>query len=238
MAGHSKWSNIKHRKEAQDKKKGKIFTRLIREIMVAARQGADPESNAALRLALSKAQQANMNKENMQRAVARGSGQQGADTLERIYYEGYGPGGIAYYVETLTDNRNRTVAEVRHAFSKAGGTMAPEGAVAYLFNQMGVFHVKAQSEDQLLEHLIEFDLSDIQVVEDGFVVLCDVKDYMNVAQAIESIGDVEVLDHSLEWLSDPSAVALTEKQIEQNEALMERLEQLDDTQNVFTNKSG
>ena len=236
MAGHSKWSNIKRRKEAQDNKRGKIFTRLIREIMVAARQGADPESNAALRLALSKAQQANMNKDNMERAIARGSGQHGDAAMERIYYEGYGPGGIAYYVETLTDNRNRTVAEVRHAFSKSAGSMAAEGAVAYLFKQRGVIHVLAANEDVLLEKLLDHNIEDTEQSADGFVVLCAVPDYMAVVQAIEADDDISMQEHSLAWLSEPAMVSLSEKQQEQNDALYDRLDQLDDVQHIYSNR--
>ena len=238
MAGHSKWANIKRRKEAQDNKKGKIFTRLIREVTVAARGGADPESNAQLRLALSRAYQANMSKDTIERAVARGSGQQGADDLERIFYEGYGPGGVAYYVETLTDNRNRTVAEVRHAFSKCGGSLSAAGSVAYLFTQMGVCEAKAPDEDSLLELLIDFDIDRIEVQGEGvFVVVCSSEALSEVVQALSSCDNTSLLSHSTPWLCDPAEISLTEAQSQANDKLVDMLENLDDVQEVTHNLS-
>jgi len=139
MAGHSKWANIQHRKGAQDKQRGKLFTKLIREITVAARTGGgDPDANPRLRLAIENAKAQSMPKDNIQRAVKRGSGEQEGDDYEEILYEGYGPGGVAVMVECLTDNRNRTVADVRHAFAKFGGNLGADGSVAYLFNQVGL----------------------------------------------------------------------------------------------------
>ncbi len=235
MAGHSKWSNIKRRKEAQDNKRGKIFTRLIREVMVAARAGAEMDSNAQLRLAVARAQQANMNKDNIERAILRGSGQLESSVLERIFYEGYGPGGVAFYVETLTDNRNRTVAEVRHAFSKAGGSMSSEGSVAYLFTQIGFCSVKASSEDQLLELLIEEDISRIDAVEPGVFSIFSTLQALHPVIDILNHQNIEILDHGSPWVCEPAELSLTPEHFDSNIQLMEHLECLDDVQAVYSN---
>lgn len=238
MAGHSKWSNIKRRKEAQDNKRGKIFTRLIREVMVAARAGADPGSNASLRLAISRAQQANLNKETLERAIARGSGQLDGDNLERIYYEGYGPAGLAYYVETLTNNRNRTVAEVRHAFSKCGGSLSVSGSVAYLFTQTGVCHIEAPDEDTLLELLIDHDVTHMEESDQGvFTVMCSLESLSPLIEAVQGHPNINIIEHQTPWLADPSPVVMTPEQEAANDKLMEMLQGLDDVQEVYCNLS-
>jgi YebC/PmpR family DNA-binding regulatory protein len=169
MAGHSKWANIKHRKAAQDAKRGKMFTKLIRELVVAAREGGGlPEDNPRLRAAVDKALGANMTRDTIDRAIDRGAGNSEADNVEELTYEGYGAGGIAVLVEVMTDNRNRTVAEVRHAFSKRGGKLGTDGSVAYLFSRRGQLGFAAGSdEEQVLEAALEAGAEDVITYEDG-----------------------------------------------------------------------
>ena len=169
MAGHSKWANIKHRKAAQDAKRGKMFTKLIRELVVAARQGGPlPEDNPRLRAAVDKALSANMTRDTIDRAIARGAGTNEADNMEELTYEGYAPGGIAVLIEAMTDNRNRTVAEVRHAFTKRGGNLGTDGSVAYLFSRKGQLNFAAGvDEDQLMEVALEAGAEDIEANDDG-----------------------------------------------------------------------
>ncbi len=173
MAGHSKWANIKHRKAAQDKKRGKLYTKIIREITVAARLGGgDPSDNPRLRASVDKALGANMPKDTIDRAIQRGAGGgEGAD-VEELVYEGYGPGGIAILVEAMTDNRNRTVAEVRHAFSKFNGNLGTDGSVAYLFEKKGIISFEPGfNEEQIMEVVLESGAEDIEVEEDGSIVI-------------------------------------------------------------------
>ena len=172
MAGHSKWANIKHRKARQDAKRGKIYTKLIRELTVAAKSGGgDPNDNPRLRLALEKANAANMPKDTIKRAIEKGSGTGETGQLEEIVFEGYGPGGVAILVETMTDNRNRTVSDVRHAFSKFGGNLGTDGSVSYLFKKLGLIHINKEfSEEKLMELVIESGAIDITNEEDFFEV--------------------------------------------------------------------
>mgnify|MGYP001550806824 FL=1 len=169
MAGHSKWANIKHRKAAQDAKRGKMFTKLIRELVVAAKQGGPlPEDNPRLRAAVDKALGANMTRDTIDRAIARGAGTNEADDMEELTYEGYAPGGIAVLIEVMTDNRNRTVAEVRHAFTKRGGNLGTDGSVAYLFTRKGQLNFAAGvDEDQLMDAALEAGAEDIEANDDG-----------------------------------------------------------------------
>ena len=171
MAGHSKWANIKHRKARQDAKRGKIYTKLIRELTVAAKSGGgDPNDNPRLRLALDKANSENMPKDTIKRAIERGTGAGEAGNLEEITYEGYGPGGVAVLVEAMTDNRNRTVADVRHAFTKFGGNLGTDGSVSYLFNKIGIAMIeKNQDEDAVMEILLDFDGEDLEDTGDNFI---------------------------------------------------------------------
>ena len=171
MAGHSKWANIKHRKARQDAKRGKIYTKLIRELTVAAKSGGgDPNDNPRLRLALDKANSENMPKNTINRAIERGTGSGEAGNLEEITYEGYGPGGVAVLVEAMTDNRNRTVADVRHAFTKFGGNLGTDGSVNYLFNKIGLAMIeKNQDEDAVMEILLDFDGEDLEDTGDNFI---------------------------------------------------------------------
>ena len=170
MAGHSKWANIKHRKARQDASRGKVWTKVIREITVAAKGGPDPNDNPRLRLALDKANAANMPKDTIKRAIQKGSGTGEMGVIEELTFEGYGPNGVAILVETMTDNRNRTVADVRHAFSKFGGNMGTDGSVAYLFNKLGVVHVDlSHNEDQIMDIAIESGAEDVLINDDGSI---------------------------------------------------------------------
>ncbi|MCZ6881115.1 MAG: YebC/PmpR family DNA-binding transcriptional regulator, partial [Gammaproteobacteria bacterium] len=191
MAGHSKWANIQHRKGAQDKKRGKLFTKLIREITIAARMGgSDPDANPRLRTAIDKARGQSMPKDNIERAVKRGSGDtEGAD-YEEVRYEGYGPGGVAVMVDCLTDNRNRTVAEVRHAFAKHGGNLGADGSVAYLFNHVGQISLPGGAdEDRIMEIALEAGAEDIISNDDSsFDVITDPEEFESIRDALAVAG--------------------------------------------------
>jgi YebC/PmpR family DNA-binding regulatory protein len=236
MAGHSKWANIQHRKGAQDKKRGKLFTKLIREISVAARAGgADPGANPRLRLAIDKAKAQSMPKDNIDRAIKRGAGDLEGAEFEEIRYEGYGPGGVAVMVECMTDNRNRTVADVRHAFAKFGGNLGADGSVAYLFNQVGLISfAPGADEDRLMELAIEAGAEDVQSNDDGSVdVLTAPEDFTRVKSVI---GDAD-LEPELAEVTMRASVSAT---LGENEAssmvkMLEMLEDLDDVQNVYSN---
>ena len=191
MAGHSKWANIQHRKKAQDAKRGKLFTRLIREIVVAAKAGgSDLDANPALRTAVDKAKSQSVPKDPIDRAIKRGAGELDGSDYEEIRYEGYGPAGIAFIVDCLSDNRNRTVAEVRHAFSKSGGNLGQTGSVAYMFSSLGVLlYSPEHDEDTIMEAALEAGADDIIVDEDGSIeVITSAEDYVKVKQAMTDAG--------------------------------------------------
>ena len=236
MAGHSKWANIQHRKGAQDKKRGKLFTKLIREITVAAKMGdPDPASNPRLRLAVDKAKAQSMPKDNIERAIKRGSGQLEGAEFEEVTYEGYGPGGVAVMVQCLTDNRNRTVAEVRHAFTKFGGNLGADGSVAYLFRQVGLLSYPVGSdEDRVMEVALEANAEDIVNNDDGSIdVLTDpvdfekVRDAMSAAELQPDSAEVTMLASTQATLDEGGASSMMK--------LLEMLEDLDDVQNVYSN---
>ena len=236
MAGHSKWANIQHRKGAQDKKRGKLFTKLIREITIAARiGGGEIASNPRLRLAVDKAKSQSMPRDNIERAVKRGSGNlDGVDYVE-IRYEGYGPGGVAVMVDCMTDNKNRSVAEVRHAFSKFGGNLGADGSVSYLFNHVGLLSYAAGcDEDALLAAAIEAGAEDVVVDDDKSIeVLTDPADFEAVRDAMRASG------------FDPQQAELTMRASNSSELelqaassmikMLEMLEDLDDVQHVYSN---
>ena len=236
MAGHSKWANIQHRKKAQDKKRAKVFTRLIREITVAARMGgSDPNDNPRLRLAWDKALAANMPKDNIERAAKRGAGEDGADNYEEIRYEGYGPQGAAIMVDCMTDNRNRTVSEIRYVFSRNGGNMGADGSVAYLFDRKGILLFSPEVDDEhVLAPALEAGAEDLVEYEDGsFEVLTAPDDYPEVRRAIEDAGyepaqgDVTMRPANTVELSGEAAQTCLK--------LIDALEDLDDVQDVYTN---
>ncbi|MSQ89523.1 MAG: YebC/PmpR family DNA-binding transcriptional regulator [Betaproteobacteria bacterium] len=235
MAGHSKWANIKHRKAAADSKKGKVFTRLIKEITVAARMGGgDPDSNPRLRLMLDKARDANMTKDSVQRAVQRGTGELEGVAYDEARYEGYGAGGAAVMVECLTDNRTRTVAEVRHAFVKHGGNMGADGSVAFLFKHCGQFvFAPGASEDQIMEAALEAGAEDVLSNPDASIeVICTPADFDRVKAALEKAGlKPDAAEVSMKPLSE---TALVGAEAEKMRALLEALDELDDVQNVYT----
>jgi len=236
MAGHSKWANIQHRKGAQDKKRGKLFTKLIREITIAARMGGgDMASNPRLRLAVDKAKSQSMPKDNIDRAVKRGAGAlDGSDYLE-IRYEGYGPGGTAVIVDCMTDNKNRTVADVRHAFTKYGGNLGADGSVSYLFNHVGLLSFpEGSDEDAIMEAAIESGAEDVIVDSDiAIEVLTDPGDFESVRDAMREAGySPEVAELTMR--------ASTHAELGLHEAgsmikMLEILEDLDDVQNVYSN---
>jgi len=235
MAGHSKWANIKHRKAAADAKKGKVFTRLIKEITVAARDGGgDPDMNPRLRLSLEKARDANMTKDSVQNAIKRGTGQLEGVSYEEARYEGYGVGGAAVLVECLTDNRTRTVAEVRHAFSKNGGNLGSDGSVAYLFKHVGQFvFAPGTSEEKLMEAALEAGAEDVVANEDGSVeVLSAPADFHAVRAALEKAGFKAELAEVTMKPTNENPLAGGDAQ--RMRSLLDALEGLDDVQNVYT----
>ena len=236
MAGHSKWAKIQHRKSAQDAKRGKLFTKLIREITIAARLGdPDPASNPRLRLAVDKALAGNMTKDTIERAIKRGVGAQDGDNYEEVRYEGYGPGGVAVMVDCMTDNRNRTVAEVRHAFTKAGGNLGTDGSVAFQFTKTGILSYPAGSdEDALMEAALEAGADDVLTNDDGSIdVLTDPGQFIEVKEAMETAGYVPEQAEVTMRAANTSGLDLQEA--EKMVRLLERLEDLDDVQNVYSN---
>jgi YebC/PmpR family DNA-binding regulatory protein len=236
MAGHSKWANIQHRKKAQDAKRGKIFTRMIREITVAAREGGgDPDSNPRLRLAVDKANGANVPKDNIERAIKKATGELEGVDYEELRYEGYAPGGVAVMVDCLTDNRNRTVSEVRHAFNKHGGNLGTEGSVAFQFDKKGVITFgPGTGEDKVMEAALEAGAEDIVNHEDGAIeVLAAPEDFEAVRDGLKAAGlefeEAEVTERPNNLIE---VDADTGKQVLN---FLDVLEDLDDTQNVWSN---
>ena len=236
MAGHSKWANIQHRKGRQDEKRGKIWTKLIKEITVAAKLGGgDVATNPRLRLAIDKAKDSNMPNDNVQRAIARGTGSLEGVNYEEIRYEGYGMNGAAIIVDCLTDNRTRTVAEVRHAFNKNGGNMGAEGSVAFLFKHYGqMLFAPGTSEDQLMEVALDAGAEDVITHDDGSLeVLSPVPDFTNVQDAISKSGLKPEL--ATVAMRPEIEISLEGDQAESMQKLLDALENLDDVQEVFTN---
>ncbi|MBD1388257.1 YebC/PmpR family DNA-binding transcriptional regulator [Neiella sp. HB171785] len=236
MAGHSKWSNIKHRKAAQDAKRGKLFTKLIRELTVSAREGgSDPDSNPRLRAAIDKALSNNMTRDTVDRAVKRGAGELDGVELETVVYEGYGPGGTAVMVETMTDNRNRTVSSVRSAFTKSGGNLGTDGSVAYLFSKQGVIsYGKSEDEDALMDAALEGGAEDVLTNDDGsFEVVTTPEEFGDVKDALDAAG-FEALN------AEVTQVPSTKAELDLDTAkkflrLIDTLEDDDDVQEVYHN---
>jgi len=235
MAGHSRWANVKHRKERADAKRGKIFTRLIKEISVAARLGGgDPAGNPRLRLAIDKAKEQNLPGDNIQRAIQRGSGDLEGVAYEEIRYEGYGPGGAAVMLDCLTDNRTRTVAEVRHAFTKNGGNLGSDGSVAFLFKHCGQFvFAPGTSEDRVMEAALDAGAEDVFKNDDDSVeLLCAPADFAAVKEALARAGlKAELAEVTMKPTLE---TALKDEDAARMRRLLEALESLDDVQDVYT----
>ncbi len=236
MAGHSKWANIKHRKAAQDAKRGKVFTKIIREIVVAAKLGGGvPEDNPRLRAVMDKALAANMKKDTIEKAIARGTGDGDDSSYEEVTYEGYGSGGVAVLVECMTDNRNRTVAEVRHAFSKRGGNLGTDGSVAYLFSRVGLISFEpGADEDALMEAALEAGADDLVTNDDGSIdIYTPWEEFTAVKNAIIEAGfepaNAEVT------MKPATTVELDQSGAATILGMIDMLEDLDDVQNVYTN---
>jgi YebC/PmpR family DNA-binding regulatory protein len=236
MAGHSKWANIQHRKKAQDAKRGKIFTRLVREISVAAREGGgDPDANPRLRLAMDRANAANVPKDNIERAIKKATGDLDGVSYEELRYEGYAPGGVAVMVDCVTDNRNRTVAAVRHAFSKHGGNLGTDGSVAYMFEKKGVItFAPGTDEDKVMEIGLETGAEDIVTGEDGSIeVLTPPESFESVRDGLKQAG-LEPEEAEVTQRADP-LVALDVESARKVLKFLDVLEDLDDTQDVWSN---
>lgn len=236
MAGHSKWAQIKRKKAAQDQKRGKVFTKLIREIMIAARLGGgNPENNPRLRAAIAAAKAENMPKENIERAIKKGIGELEGSRLEEVVYEGYGPGGVAVLIEAMTDNRNRTTAEIRHIFARVGGNLGATGCVSWLFHKKGIISVKKGEvpEERLMEVATEAGAEDIKEGESDYEILTAPEDFEKVLEALKAAN---VPYQSAEITMYPqTTVKLEGKEAEQMLKLMELLEDHDDVQRVYAN---
>ena len=238
MSGHSKWSSIKHKKGALDAKRGKIFTKLIREITVAARDGGgDPDTNPRLRLALLNAKSANMPKDTIERARARGAGGLEGENFEEIRYEGYGPSGVAILVDCLTDNRNRSVADVRHVFSKSGGNLGTDGSVSYMFKKVGLVNFNDLSKENLImEVALESGAEDVINNDDGSIdVVVEPDAFVDLKEAMVAAG-LEPVSAEITLVSDQE-VELTHEKGEALFKMLDLLEDLDDVQKVYTNAS-
>ena len=235
MSGHSKWATIKHKKGALDAKRGKIFTRLLKEIAVAAKGGGNPDSNARLRTAIAAAKAENMPQDNIKRAIQRGTGELEGVNYEEITFEGYGPGGVAIIVEVLTDNRNRAVSEIRHAFSKNGGNLGESGSVRFMFSKKGVIAIEkdAANEEQLMDIVLEHGGEDLNDEGDSWEILTDPGSFEAVSEAVKAAGiptvgsEITMIASTYTKLEGPAANQMVR--------LIDTLEELDDTQNVYSN---
>jgi YebC/PmpR family DNA-binding regulatory protein len=236
MSGHSKWASIKHKKAATDAKRGKIFTRIIKELAVAARMGGgDPDANAQLRKAIADAKAANMPADNIKRAIMKGTGQLEGASYDEMSYEGYGPGGVAVYIETLTDNKNRTVSEIRHIFSKHGGNLGESGSVGWMFHRKGYIVVEKSkaSEDELMDIILEAGAEDLKEDGSNYEIFTAPEDYEAVDKALQE-NEIETAVSNLSMVPQ-NYVKLEGKQAEQCLKLMDALEDQDDAQNVWAN---
>ena len=234
MAGHSKWANIKHKKAREDAKRGKIFTKIAREIIVAARLGGgDPDHNPRLRRAIQKAKSYNMPKENIERAIKRGTGELEGTSFEEVIYEGYGPGGVAILIEAITDNRNRTVSEIRTIFTKHGGSLGEAGCVAWMFDKKGMITVEGVDEDRLMEIAIEAGAEDVREEEGVFQVITAPDELEDVREQLEQRG-VTIKEATLTYIPQ-STVRVEGEKAEKLIKLLDALENHDDVQNVYAN---
>lgn len=234
MSGHSKWSTIKHKKALLDAKRGKKFTKLIKEITVAARLGGgDPSGNPRLRLLLEKAKEINMPLDNAQRAIKKGTGELPGQAYEAQTYEGYGPENVALMIDVLTDNKNKAIAELRHVFSRNGGRIADAGAVGWMFHRVGIISGTGKTgEDQLLESLLDYDIMTLSVEDESFEVVCEPKSLEQVKEALKKMG-LHIEEAELGWHSS-NKTRLNQEQAEKVLEFLQAVEELDDVQNVYT----
>jgi len=236
MSGHSKWSTIKRKKGAADAKRGKMFTKLIKEITIAAREnGGDPGANPRLRLAIDNAKAANMPADNIERAIKKATGELEGVTYNEITYEGYGPGGVAMLIEVATDNKNRSVAEVRHLFSKYNGSMGENGSVAWMFNRKGIITLPIQNktEDEIMDIVLEAGAEDLQTEEDYFEVQTDLESFEPVRKALVA-ADMQIENASLQWIAK-NTVNVSGDDAEKVMKIIEAMEDSEDVQNVYSN---
>jgi len=235
MAGHSKWANIKHKKAKEDGKKAKVFTKIIKEITIAAREGGgNPDTNPRLRLLMEKGREANMPIENATRAIKKGTGELPGMAYEEYTYEGYGPHGVAVMIEAITDNKNRTIAEFRRLFSENGGTLGETGTVNWMFEKLGAVNTLGKTdEDTLLEQLIDYDIKDIQIDGQNCTVYCDIKSLESVKNALEKAA-LKIESSGLEWVAKNN-IELAEAQAEKVIDFLSTVQDHDDVKNVYTN---
>lgn len=234
MSGHSHWATIRRKKEKEDSKRGQTFTKLIKEITVAAKTGGDPAGNPRLRLLIDKARDVNMPLDNIQRAIKRGTGELPGVSYEPMVYEGYGPYGIAVVVDTLSDNKNRIVSELRHVFTGKGGNLGESGSVAWMFEKLGVIDVTGNAnEDILLEQLMNFDIKDVKNNDTFFTIYCDPKAVASVKKALTDVN-LKVEKAEVEWVAK-NQMSLPDDQAKKAYEFLENLQDLDDVQNVYTN---
>lgn len=236
MSGHSKWATIKRKKAAVDAKRGKMFTRLIKEITIAAREGGgDPNGNPRLRLAVDNAKAANMPQDNIERAIKKATGELEGVTYHELTYEGYAPGGIAVLVEVATDNKNRTVAEVRHLFTKAGGTLGENGSVAWMFERKGIITLPKQdkSEEEVLEIILDAGADDLQTEDDYFEIQTSIESFEPVRKVLTQ-NNIDIENASLQWIAK-NLVRVSGEDAEKVMKLIESMEDSEDVQNVFSN---
>jgi len=235
MAGHNKWSQIKHKKAKEDGKKSKIYTKIIKEITMTAREnGGNPDLNPRLRLLLEKGREANMPIENAIRAIKKGTGELPGTQYESYTYEGYAPYGIAVMVDVITDNKNRTIAEFRRLFSENGGNLGESGTVGWMFEKLGAVTATGKiTEDELLEHLIEYDIKDVQINDDSCTIHCDIRALESVKNAIEKAG-LKIENSGLEWVAK-TTTELSEAQADKVLEFLSKVQDHDDVENVYTN---
>jgi YebC/PmpR family DNA-binding regulatory protein len=236
MSGHSKWATIKRKKAAVDARRGKMFTRLIKEITIAAREGGgDPSGNPRLRLAIDNAKAANMPQDNIERAIKKATGELEGVIYHELIYEGYAPGGVAILVEVATDNKNRTVAEVRHIFSKNGGTLGENGSVAWMFNRKGIISLSKQgkSEEEIMEMILDYGADDLQTEDEFYEVQTSVEAFEPVRRALID-NNITIENASLQWIAQ-NTIRITGEDAEKVMKLIEGLEDIDDVQNVYSN---
>lgn len=238
MAGHSKWSNIKNKKGKEDAKRAKIFTKLGRYIMVAAKEGgSDPEYNPALKAAIDKAKAENMPNDNIDRAIKRGAGELGSDNFVEIIYEGYGPSGVALFATCLTDNRNRTASDIRHAFDKFGGNLGQSGSVTFMFDRKGLIAIERADkvdEDELTMMAIDLGAEDFEASEEGFEIICQPADFVKLRDGLEEAG-YEFAAVELTYIPQNTVELTDEEDIKNMEKLIDMLEDNDDVQEVYHN---